>query len=104
MSPRVARPRANKPAVEPESPPKEDVKKSPKSKTKSLPEPEPEPKLELPVKSTKGRKPKYNSDDERKEARREQNKLYRERKRKELEDLRRAEAKRTEVESDKSSE
>jgi hypothetical protein len=42
---------------------------------------------------SKGRKPKYASEDERKEARREQNKLYRERKRKELEELRRTQAK-----------
>ena len=44
------------------------------------------------VKSKPGRKRKYNTEEERKEARRQQNRAYRERKRKQLIEQRRAES------------
>ena len=44
---------------------------------------------EIPVKTTRGRKPKYIDNEARKIAKREQNRRYRERKRNELESLRR---------------
>jgi hypothetical protein len=60
----------------------------------------PEPAEEEDPKIVKGRKPKYATEDARKEARRAQNKLYRERKRKELEDLRKTQAKAAPDEAD----
>ena len=44
---------------------------------------------ESPIPTRRGRKPKYNNDEERKEAKRVQNKAYRERKKEELIELRR---------------
>lgn len=54
---------------------------------------------EIPVKTTRGRKPKYIDNEARKIAKREQNRRYRERKRNELESLRRLAASIKESES-----
>ena len=54
---------------------------------------------EIPVKTSRGRKPKYIDNEARKVAKREQNRRYRERKRNELESLRRLAASIKESES-----
>ena len=54
---------------------------------------------DIPVKTTRGRKPKYIDNEARKIAKREQNRRYRERKRNELESLRRLAASIKESES-----